>query len=54
MRQISNNDFDQAVRLLRHLSRTKGQTLKEVEAARKATLLVKKFEKLEKTWQTNP
>jgi len=49
---LSNNDFDRAVRLLRLLSRTKGTTLKEKEAARKAGLLVKKLEKQqEETWQ---
>jgi hypothetical protein len=49
---LSNNDFDRAVRLLRFLSRTKGTTLKEKEAARKAGLLVKKLEKQqEETWQ---
>lgn len=45
MRQLSNNDYDQAIRLLRHLSTVKGDSLKEREAARKAGLLVRKLER---------
>ena len=45
MISISNSEFDKAVRLLRHLARTKGDTLREKEAARKAGLLVKSLEK---------
>ncbi len=45
MRQLSNNDYDQAIRLLRHLSTIKGDSLKEREAARKAGLLVRKLER---------
>ena len=44
MRQLSNSDYDQALRLLRHLAHTKGNTLREKEAARKAGLLVKKLD----------
>ena len=52
MRQISNRDYEQAIRLLRCLASTKGESLKERETARKACLLVKKLEKIEQTWQT--
>lgn len=45
MRQLFNNDYDQAIRLLRHLSTVKGDSLKEREAARKAGLLVRKLER---------
>lgn len=45
MRHLSNNDYDQALRLLRHLSTVKGDSLKEREAARKAGLLVRKLER---------
>lgn len=45
MKSISNSDYDQAIRLLRHLSTVKGDSLKEREAARKAGLLVKKMER---------
>ena len=52
MKSISNSDYDQALRLLRHISTVKGDSLKEREAARKAGLLVKKLEKQqEETWQ---
>lgn len=45
MRQLSNNDYDQALRLLRHLSNVVGDSLKEREVARKAGLLVRKLER---------
>lgn len=45
MKSISNSDYDQAIRLLRHLSTVKGDSLKEREAARKAGLLVRKLER---------
>lgn len=51
MRPLSNSDYDRAVRLLRFLSHTKGTTLRESEAARKAGLLVKKLEKQQEIWQ---
>lgn len=45
MKQLSNADFNQALRLLRYLSSLIGTTRKEREASRKARLLVKKMEK---------
>ena len=51
MRQISNRDYEQAIRLLRCLASTKGESLKEREAARMAKLLVKKLEKTQMTGQ---
>lgn len=47
MRQLSNYDFQLAMRLLRFLSQHRGTTLKEREASRKALLLVRKMEKKE-------
>ena len=43
MKQISNSDYALALRLLYALSNTKGQTIREKENARKASLLHKKL-----------
>ena len=43
MIEVSNSDFGAILRLLDALSRTKGDSIREKEAARKATLLVKKL-----------
>lgn len=45
MKSLSNSDYNQTLRLLRHLSNIKGDSLKEREAARKAGLLVRKLER---------
>ena len=45
MKQLSNSDYALALRLLYALSRTKGQTLRERENARKAFVLHKKLVK---------
>ena len=45
MKHISNNDFNAVLRLLDALSRTKGETIRERENARKAALLTRKLKK---------
>ena len=45
MKQISNADFYSVLRLLDALSRTKGETVRERENARKAMLLTRKLKK---------
>lgn len=45
MKTISNADYDLAIRLLQALSKTKGNTIREKENARKAGLLFKKLSK---------
>ena len=45
MKSISNTDFKAALRLLDSLARTKGETVRERENARKAGLLVKKLKR---------
>lgn len=45
MKQLSNSDYDSVLRLLRHLARTKGDSIRDSEAARKAGLMVKKLER---------
>lgn len=47
MKLISNSDFYSILRLLYALSRTKGDTVREKENARKAALLHKKLSKRE-------
>ena len=47
MKQISNADFELALRLLNALARNKGTTIKECENSRKAFLLYKKLKKNE-------
>lgn len=47
MIQISNADFQQAIRLLRGLSTFRGTTLREKETIRKAKMLTRKLEKKE-------
>jgi len=42
---ISNSDYHTARRLLRHLATTKGQTLREENAARQAGQLLRKWER---------
>ena len=42
---VSNSDYKKAVRLLERLSNMKGTTLREKEAIRQATLLVRKLGK---------
>ena len=46
MREISNADFASVLRLLDALSNTKGESVREREAARKARLLAKKLKRL--------
>ena len=43
MRQLSNADYNLALRLLLALSQTRGTTIREKENTRKATLLYKKL-----------
>ena len=43
---ISNSDYHTARRLLRHLSTTKGSTLREENAARQAGQLLRKWERI--------
>lgn len=43
MKQLSNNDYALALRLLYALSKTKGETVRERENARKAFILHKKL-----------
>ncbi len=45
MKQLSNTDFYSVLRLLDALSRTKGETIRERENARKAALLTRKLKK---------
>jgi len=45
MKQISNADFASVLRLLDALSRTKGDSRREREDARKAALLTKKLKR---------
>lgn len=45
MKAVSNADFKAVLRLLDALSRTKGETIREKEDARKATLLARKLRK---------
>lgn len=45
MKQLSNTDFNAVLRLLDALSRTKGDTIRERENARKAALLTRKPKK---------
>lgn len=47
MKQLSNSDYQLALRLLRFLASWRGSTLKEREASRKAFLLARKMEKKE-------
>ena len=49
MYSLSNDDFAMAVRLLRAFAATKGDTLREREDRRQATLLFRKMEKRQKT-----
>lgn len=42
---LSNDDFKKAVRLLKFLASRRGDTLREREAGRLATLLVRKLER---------
>ena len=46
MKQISNADFASVLRLLDALSNTKGDSIREREAARKAKLLSKKLKRI--------
>jgi hypothetical protein len=45
VKTVSNTDFKAVLRLLDALSRTKGETVREKENARKAWLLAKKLRK---------
>lgn len=45
MKTISNADYQEALRLLRHLSRKKGDSISERNASRRAGLLVKRWDK---------
>ena len=45
MKTISNADYALSLRLLEALSKTQGTTIREKENARKAALLLKKFNK---------
>ena len=45
MKAVSNTDFKAVLRLLDALSRTKGETVREKEDARKAGLLAKKLKR---------
>ena len=45
MKHLSNSDYALTLRLLRHLSASKGEGLKDKEMSRKATLMVRKMEK---------
>ena len=45
MKHISNSDYALTIRLLRHLSTNRGESLKDREMSRKATLMVRKMEK---------
>ena len=46
MKEISNADFASILRLLDALSNTKGDSIREREAARKARMLAKKLKRL--------
>ena len=46
MKQVSNTDFDMAVRLLAAFSATKGNNLREQNDRRQASRLVKKWRRL--------
>lgn len=46
MIHISNSDYHTARRLLRHLSTTKGTTLREENAARQAGQLLRKWDRI--------
>lgn len=46
MKQISNADFALALRLLDALSKMKGDSVQEKEAARKARMLSKKLKRI--------
>lgn len=45
MKHISDSDYALTLRLLRHLSRKKGEGIRDKEMARKAGLMVRKMEK---------
>lgn len=47
MRHLSDADFTLILRLLRHLSRNRGESVKDKEMSRKAGLMVRKMEKNE-------
>ena len=46
MKQLSNSDYDLTLRLLRHLSAIKGESIKDKEMSRKAGLMVRKMERM--------
>lgn len=50
MRQISNSDYDTAVRLLAAFSVSSGLTVREKEDRRRAGLLCRKLEKRKEKW----
>ena len=54
MKQISNADYSSVLRLLDHLSRRKGTTVRENEDARKAALLIRKFKRKDGLHKTIP
>ena len=50
MRQLSNSDYDLTLRLLRHLSAIKGNSVKDKEMSRKAGLMARKMGKNKESW----
>lgn len=45
MKHLSNSDYALTIRLLRHLSTNRGESLRDKEMSRKAGLMVRKMEK---------
>lgn len=51
MKQVSNSDYTMILRLLHALSKTKGESVREKENARKAYLLHRKLTKNKEVWK---